>query len=106
MTTCSTRTLIGAALFAAAIFAGASSTSAAQNVKETQNSYVLGPNDQITIRALDAEEISDKTYRVASDGELTVPMIGRLKAAGLTAGQLESELASKLEKYIRHPKVG
>ena len=32
-------------------------------------------------------------------------MIGRVKAVGFTAGQLESELAGKLEKYIRHPKV-
>jgi len=104
MTTYPTRT-IAAALLGAAIFAGASPARAAQNVKETQTSYILGPNDQITIRALDAEEISDKIYRVGSDGDLTVPMIGRLKVAGLTAGQLESELAARLEKYIRHPKV-
>ena len=32
-------------------------------------------------------------------------MIGRLRAAGLTTGELETDLASRLEKYIRHPKV-
>src|SRR5882762_10901057 len=93
-----------AALLLAAAFASPS-TAGAQNSTEERSGSILGPNDQITIRALDAEEISDKTYRVGSDGDLTVPMIGRLKAVGLTAGQLESELASKLEKYIRHPKV-
>ena len=106
MTTYPIRTLIIATLLAAAIFGSASSVGAAQDIAETPTSYILGPNDQITIRALQAEEISDKTYRLASDGDLTLPMIGRFKAAGLTAGQLESELASKLEKYIRHPKVG
>ena len=104
MTTYPIRTLIIATLLAA-IFGSASSVGAAQDIAETPTSYILGPNDQITIRALQAEEISDKTYRLGSDGDLTLPMIGRFKAAGLTAGQLESELASKLEKYIRHPEV-
>src|ERR1700739_4002365 len=105
MTTYPIRPLLVAALLATALFASVPCARAARHVEESQASYVLGPNDQISIRALDAEEISDKTYRVGSDGDLTVPMIGRLKAAGLTAGQLESEIASRLEKYIRHPKV-
>src|SRR3989441_367867 len=105
MTTYPIRTLIIAAFVAAAIFGRASSVGAAQDVAGTPTSYILGPNDQITIRALQAEEISDKTYRLGSDGDLTLPMIGTLKAAGLTVGQLESEVASALQKYIRHPKV-
>src|SRR6267143_1531084 len=93
-----------AALLLAAAFASPS-TAGAQNSTEERSGSVLGPNDQISIRALDAEEISDKTYRVSSSGDLTLPMIGTLKAAGLTVGQLESEVASALQKYIRHPKV-
>ena len=104
MTKYSTRAIV-AAFLAAAILTGASAPASGQDAVQTGNSYVLGPNDQITIRALDAEELSDKTYRVGQDGDLTLPMIGRVKAVGFTAGQLESELAGKLEKYIRHPKV-
>ena len=104
MTKYSTRAIV-AAFLAAAILTGASAAASGQDAVQTGNSYVLGPNDQITIRALDAEELSDKTYRVGQDGDLTLPMIGRVKAVGFTAGQLESELAGKLEKYIRHPKV-
>jgi polysaccharide export outer membrane protein len=77
----------------------------AQDSVLLQNTYVLGPNDELTIRALDAEEISDKTYRVSSDGDITLPMIGRFKAAGMTLAQLESQLVTALEKYIRKPKV-
>lgn len=97
-------------IFTVAILLGAigSMSAAAQAIRDSQNvstGYVFGPNDQLMIRALDAEEISEKTYRIDPDGNLTLPMIGGLKAAGLTSGELESELVSRLEKYIRHPKV-
>lgn len=98
-------------IFAVAMLLGAIplvTTAVAQTIPEAtavSTGYVLGSNDQLMIRALDAEEISEKTYRIDPDGNLTLPMIGRLKAAGLTSGELESEVASRLERYIRHPKV-
>src|SRR2546425_11178029 len=103
MTSYSMPVFIAAAFLSLATFVVPSEAQVVAN--DVAASYVLGPNDQLTIRALDAEEISDKTYRVGSDGDLTLPMVGRMKAAGLTAGELESELVSRLEKYIRHPKV-
>src|SRR2546427_10059829 len=93
-----------AALLLAAAFASPS-TAGAQNCTEERSGSVLGPSDQISIRALDVEEISDKTYRVSGSGDLTLPMIGTLRAAGLTVGQLESDVAAALRKYIRNPKV-
>src|SRR5437016_10774159 len=72
------------------------------NVK---SSYILGPNDQITVHALDAEEISDKPYRISAAGDVTFPMIGKIKAAGLTVEELESVLVSALQEFIRQPKV-
>jgi polysaccharide export outer membrane protein len=101
---CSIRIFTAVLLLSAVTLGSVSAAEAVQGGPDT-GTYVFGPNDQLMIRALDAEEISDKTYRIDSDGNLTLPMIGRLKAAGLTAGQLESELVSRLEKYIRHPKV-
>src|ERR1051326_1093291 len=98
------RGLVVVVLFAAAMTAGRS-FAAGQDLKDASDSYVLGPEDQITIRALDAEEINEKVYRIGSDGGLTVPTIGRVNASGLTAAQLESELVHKLGKYIRQPKV-
>jgi polysaccharide export outer membrane protein len=96
-------TFAAALIFAAATLPSAPSL-AAQAGTVTQN-YILGPNDQLSIRAMDAEEISDKTYRVGADGEITLPMVGRLKAAGLTLPELESKLVGALQKYIRQPKV-
>ena len=67
--------------------------------------YILGPNDQVTVHALDAEEISDKPYRISAAGDLTFPMIGKVKAAGLTVEELESALVKALREFIREPKV-
>ena len=73
--------------------------------EQLRSAYVLGPDDQITIRALDAEEISDKPLRVDMSGFIRLPMVGRLKASGLTIEQLENELASRLKQYIQEPEV-
>ena len=42
----------------------------------------IGPDDTVTIQAIDADEIS-KTWRVNSSGDLDLPMIGKVHAAGL-----------------------
>jgi polysaccharide export outer membrane protein len=44
--------------------------------------------------------------RVANDGTITVPLIGQVKAAGLTAQQLREELTQKWgENYLQNPEV-
>ena len=72
---------------------------------ERKADYILGPDDQIVIRAFQAEEISDKPMQVTGEGYINAPMIGRVKAAGLTIAQLEQELTKKLATYYEHPQV-
>jgi len=67
--------------------------------------YVLGPGDQITIRALDVDEISDKPVRIETNGLINLPMIGRFKAGGLTVEQLEAEIATRLKKFVQEPQA-
>ena len=67
--------------------------------------YVLGAGDVITIRALDADEISDKPIRLAANGFITLPLVGRVRASGLTSEQLEAALAMRLKPLIRNPEV-
>lgn len=67
-------------------------------------STIIGPADTVTITALNCEEIS-KTWRVSISGELNLPMIGRVQAAGLTVEQLEQDLTVKLAKFLREPQV-
>jgi polysaccharide biosynthesis/export protein len=67
--------------------------------------YVLGPEDQIIIRAFRAEELSDRPLQITGDGYINLPMIGKVKAAGLTVGGLETDLTERLKNYVREPQV-
>src|SRR5712692_10181232 len=49
--------------------------------------YVLGPNDQILIRAPGAEEINERPFRIDSEGYINLPLIGRIRAGGLNQQQ-------------------
>jgi polysaccharide export outer membrane protein len=73
--------------------------------KAERASYLLGADDQISIHALDAEELNDKPMRIDMSGYIRLPMVGRIQAAGLTVEQFENELGSRLRKYIKDPEV-
>jgi polysaccharide export outer membrane protein len=65
----------------------------------------LGPNDVIQIHAVEAEDISDKPIRIGSDGYINLPLVGRLKAAGLTVEELQMEMVQRLKRLIVEPDV-
>ena len=67
--------------------------------------YVLGPNDQIMIREPDAEEINEKPFRIDADGNITLPLLGKVHAAGMTQQELEADLNRRLREYIRQPQA-
>jgi polysaccharide export outer membrane protein len=79
-----------------------------QNGKSTLSSapnYVLGPDDQIVIRAFEVDEISEKPIPVGGDGFISLPMLDRVRVAGLTVHQLEGDLTKRLSKYVNNPQV-
>src|SRR5205814_10520807 len=53
----------------------------------------------------DEEQIPGKPIRISTNGYITVPMAGRLHAAGLTVEQLELEITERMKKYIQDPQV-
>jgi polysaccharide export outer membrane protein len=67
--------------------------------------YILGPEDQIIIRAFHAEEISDKPVQIGGDGYVSLALVGRVKAGGLSVSGLEQELTTRLQAYVRDPQV-
>jgi polysaccharide biosynthesis/export protein len=71
----------------------------------TRGAYLLGPDDVISIRAVEAEEISDKSIRIGPNGAINLPMVGRVQAGGMTAEELEKELVTRLKPFIRNPEV-
>ena len=66
---------------------------------------VIGPQDLLTIRVFEVKDLSFENEQVDSSGELTLPLIGRLHAAGKTTAQLEDEIVQRLSKYLQSPQV-
>ena len=72
---------------------------------QSRKTYLLGPQDVVTIHALNAPDLSDKPFRLDADGELKLPTVGRIHAGGLTAEQLEAEVSKRLKVYLEEPEV-
>jgi polysaccharide export outer membrane protein len=93
-------------LLAAAAGCLARAAAAGQDTASAEHASVtLGPDDQIAVRALGIEEIDGKPARIDPQGNIDVPLVGRIKAAGLTIEQLEAAIAEQLHKYVRDPRV-
>jgi len=72
------------------------------NVRST---YLLGPDDQLEISGPELSEGAKKQVRIDGDGDVQVPLVGRVHVSGLTVQQTEQELNKVLSKYIREPQV-
>ena len=67
--------------------------------------YVLGPQDVVTVTVFDHPNLSGK-FNIEADGTFTFPLIGRVKAAGLTPRALDEALRGKLSgNYLRDPQL-
>ena len=108
------RTLVELMTVACLVFNGAASAQQPQVEQALGNGvaasarlphYILGPNDEIVILAVDAEEIANKPLRITTSGDINLPLVGRIHAAGMNLEQLEVEVTERLSKYIREPHV-
>jgi len=72
---------------------------------QTAVSYVIGPQDVLSITVFDQATLSNK-YTVETDGTFTFPLVGRVKAAGLTLRDFEGELKRLLaDGYFKDPQL-
>ena len=73
--------------------------------REDTSTYVLGPDDQIKIWALGLEQLSDKNVRVEPNGDIDLPIYGKIRAEGLTLDQLKAELVKRFSQDVLNPEV-
>src|SRR5262245_17104755 len=67
--------------------------------------YVVGPRDVLAINVWGQADLS-KEYPVEPDGTVAFPLVGRVKAAGLTSAQFGARLTELLEKdFLVNPQV-
>ncbi len=77
----------------------------AQAVKKSESAYYIGPLDVLEISVFKVEELS-KSVQVADTGTINFPLVGKVKAAGMTAQQLENSLTARLgAKFLENPQV-
>src|SRR6266481_5885581 len=67
---------------------------------QVRSTYLLGPDDQLDISGPELSELANKPVRIDGDGDIQVPLGGRVHVSGLTAPQTEKELNKVLSKYI------
>ena len=73
--------------------------------RDPYQDYRIGPEDLLEISVFEDERLN-KTVRVSSQGNITLPLIGTLRVKGHTAGDLEKEVRELLtEKYFQNPNV-
>ena len=67
--------------------------------------YVIGAQDILMITSFDQDTLSGK-YPVDSDGTFTFPLVGRVRAGGLTLRELEAELKRLLKDgFFKNPQL-
>lgn len=74
-------------------------------IEQLRPTYVLHPGDQILVRAFEMDEISERPVRVDGDGMINLPVLGRVKAGGISVEDLEAALVDSLKKYVKMPQV-
>ncbi len=68
------------------------------------DTYIIGSDDVLAINVWKEPEIS-KTVPVRPDGMISLPLLGEIKARGLTPVQLEDQISDLLKKIMSDPQV-
>jgi polysaccharide export outer membrane protein len=89
-------------LAALAVFALCIAAISAQSAAD----YTIGASDVLTIQVFDQPDLGGR-YTVEADGTFSFPLIGRVKAGGISLRAFETQLKKRLldEGYFRNPQV-
>lgn len=66
--------------------------------------FLIGPEDVLVVTVWRNQDLS-KEVIVRPDGKISLPLIGDITAAGLTAQDLSKQVADKLAEYMSTPTV-
>jgi len=72
---------------------------------EAAGDYQLGVADELRVTVFNEPQLSGQ-FTVASNGMLSLPLIGEVKGAGVTVDQLRGDITGRLaDGYLRNPRV-
>jgi polysaccharide export outer membrane protein len=67
--------------------------------------YRIGPSDLLAVTVFQVKDL-DREVRVNNAGEVTLPLIGNVPAAGRTVHEFEAQVAAKFqERFLQDPQV-
>ena len=68
--------------------------------------YRIGVGDTLAVRVFQVEDLTFEELLVDTSGDIQMPLIGAVRGAGRTAGEMSSDIAGRLAaKYLRDPQV-
>ena len=80
-------------------------TSAEDPQEALETLYTLGSGDRLKITVFGEDDLSGE-FQVDGSGRISFPLIGEVRARGLTLRQLESRLSEKLKDgYLVNPRI-
>jgi polysaccharide export outer membrane protein len=80
----------------------------ADQVPATDRGYVLGADDGISVNVVDLAELDAKSLgviRIDHEGNIRLPLAGRIHASGLSVESLEQGIATRLSGIMNNPEV-
>lgn len=77
-----------------------------RTVTTTPAEYRIGVGDKLDVRVFQVEDLSFEELVVDTSGNINLPLIGAVRGAGRTAGEMASDIAGRLAvQYLRNPQV-
>ncbi len=67
--------------------------------------YPIGVGDVLQISVPGVDDFKERIVRVGSEGNIDLPLIGSIHAAGIPESELRDKLSKALEKYMYDPQV-
>ena len=83
----------------------AGTATALANVSSSAADYQIAPRDIVEVAVFQAPDLN-KVVQVSEDGNITLPLLGKVPLVGKTTHQAEEILADRLrKKYLQSPQV-
>lgn len=74
-------------------------------MRGSQGPYILGPGDRLRIKIYSDPDMTGE-YEINSSGAVSLPLVGDIRALGLTTRQLEEAIVSRMKgKLANKPEV-
>lgn len=87
-----------------AILAAGCATARPPQMAELDGAYRIGQEDVIEVAIFQAPDLS-RTVPVRPDGKISLPLLGDIEVAGMTAADLAEDLRHRLDGLVQTPRV-